>query len=303
MGVLDGKVAIVTGAGRGLGRAHALALAAEGAKVVVNDLGGAADGSGKSQSPADDVVKEIKASKGDAVANYDSVTGFDSSKGIIDAAVKKFGKLDIMVNNAGFLRDRMTFKMSEEEFDSVIAVHLKGTFNCGRWASIYFYEQSKAGNTKIKGRIINTVSHAGLGGNAGQANYSAAKGGIASLTMVWGRELAKYGVTSNAVAPMARSRMTLGSDMTRGIMGEKPPADGSFDVWAPENLSPLVVYLASDQAADITGHIFTIMGGKVTLFMPWVLGKSVDIGKRWTAQELHKRIRELGDLTMPPFPY
>jgi len=300
MGVLDGKVAIVTGAGRGLGRAHALALAAEGAKVVVNDLGGAADGSGKSQSPADDVVKEIKASKGDAVANYDSVTGFDSAKGIIDAAIKKFGKLDILVNNAGFLRDRMTFKMSEEEFDSVIAVHLKGTFNCGRWACAYWYEQSKAGN-KINGRLINTVSHAGLGGNAGQPNYGAAKGGIASLTMVWGREMAKYGVTANAIAPMARSRMTLGSSMTAQIMGEKPPEKG-FDTWAPENLSPLVVYLASDKAQDITGRVFTIQGGKVQVFIPWTPGKSIDIGRRWTVQELDKRIRELGDLSMPPFP-
>jgi NAD(P)-dependent dehydrogenase (short-subunit alcohol dehydrogenase family) len=197
----------------------------------------------------------------------------------------------------------MTFKMTEQEFDMVVKVHLKGTFNCGRWAAIYFYEQSKAGNAKIKGRIINTVSHAGLGGNAGQANYGAAKGGIAALTMVWGRELSKYGVTSNAVAPMARSRMTLGSDMTRGIMGEEAPKDGSFDKWAPENLSPLVVYLGSDQAADITGRIFTVTGGKVQVFVPWTPGKSVDIGdKRWTEQELHKRIRELGDLSMPPFP-
>ena len=304
MGMLDGKVAIVTGAGRGLGRAHALFLAKAGAKVVVNDLGGAADGSGASATPAQEVVNEIKKAGGDAVVSPDSVADWDSSKKIIDLAISKFGRLDIMVNNAGFLRDRMTFKMSEEEFDNVVKVHLKGTFCCGRWSSIYFYEQSKAGNTSIKGRIINTVSHAGLGGNAGQANYAAAKGGIAALTMVWGRELAKYGVTSNAVAPMARSRMTLGSSTTAGIMGEKPPADGSFDIWAPENLSPLIVYLASDQAADITGRIFTVTGGKVQVFVPWTPGKSIDIGeKRWTEQELHKRIRELGDLTMPPFPY
>ena len=301
--MLDGKVAIVTGAGRGLGRAHALFLAKAGAKVVVNDLGGAADGSGASATPAQEVVNEIKKAGGDAVASPESVTEWESSKKIIDLAISKFGRLDIMVNNAGFLRDRMTFKMTEQEFDAVIKVHLKGTFNCGRWAAIYFYEQSKAGNAKIKGRIINTVSHAGLGGNAGQANYGAAKGGIAALTMVWGRELSKYGVTSNAVAPMARSRMTLGSDMTRGIMGEEAPKDGSFDKWAPENLSPLVVYLGSDQAADITGRIFTVTGGKVQVFVPWTPGKSVDIGdKRWTEQELHKRIRELGDLSMPPFP-
>jgi len=303
MGMLDGKVAVVTGAGRGLGRAHALFLAKAGAKVVVNDLGGAADGTGASATPAQEVVNEIKKAGGDAIANADSVAEWDSSKRIIDAAINKWGRLDIMVNNAGFLRDRMTFKMSEEEFDMVVKVHLKGTFACGRWACIYFYEQSKAGNALIKGRIISTVSHAGLGGNAGQANYAAAKGGIAALTMVWGREMAKYGVTANAIAPMARSRMTLGSSTTAGIMGEKPPADGSFDVWAPENISPLVVYLASDQAADITGHVFTVMGGKIQVFIPWTLGKSVDIGKRWTEQELHKRIRELGDLSMPPFPY
>jgi len=300
--MLDGKVAVVTGAGRGLGRAHAIFLAKAGAKVVVNDLGGAADGTGASAGPAQEVVNEIKKMGGDAIVSPESVAEWDSSKKIIDTAINKFGKLDILVNNAGFLRDRMTFKMSEDEFDMVIKVHLKGTFCCARWACIYFYEQSKAGK-KVAGRLINTVSHAGLGGNAGQANYAAAKGGIAALTMVWGREMAKYGVTSNAVAPMARSRMTLGSATTAGIMGEKPPTDGSFDVWAPENLSPLIVYLASDQAADITGHVFTVMGGKITLFMPWALGKSVDIGKRWTEQDLHKRIRELGDLAMPAFPY
>ena len=301
MGMLDGKVAIVTGAGRGLGRAHALALAAEGAKVVVNDLGGETDGSGKSHSPADDVVKEIKAAGGDAATNYDSVTGFEAAKGIIDTAVNKFGRLDIMVNNAGFLRDRMSFKMSEEEFDVVVDVHLKGTFNCGRWALLYFYEQSKAGNP-INGRIINTVSHAGLGGNAGQTNYAAAKGGIAAMTMVWGREMAKYNVTSNAVAPMARSRMTLGSPMTAQMMGDKPPEEG-LDPWAPENLSPLIAYLSSDEAQDITGRIFTMMGGKIQVFVPWTPGNSVDLGKRWTPQELHQRIRELGDLSMPAFPY
>ena len=300
MGMLDGKVAIVTGAGRGLGRAHALELAAAGAKVVVNDLGGEADGSGKSASPADDVVNEIKASGGEAVANYDSVTGFEAAKGIIDTAIKTFGRLDILVNNAGFLRDRMTFKMSEEEFDSVIQVHLKGSFNCGRWACQYFYEQSKAG-TPVNGRIINTVSHAGLGGNAGQANYAAAKGGIAALTMVWGREMAKYNVTSNAVAPMARSRMTLGSQMTAQIMGEKPPEEG-FDMWAPENLSPLIAYLGSDKAQDITGRIFTVQGGKLQVFVPWTPGNFIDIGKKWTVDELDQRIRELGDLSMPPFP-
>jgi NAD(P)-dependent dehydrogenase (short-subunit alcohol dehydrogenase family) len=300
MGVLDGKVAIVTGAGRGLGRTHALALAAEGAKVVVNDLGGEADGSGESRSPADQVVKEIKDAGGQAVTNFNSVTGFQAAKDIIDSAINSFGRLDILVNNAGFLRDRMSFKMSEEEFDSVIAVHLKGTWNCGRWACLYFYEQSKAGNPR-HGRRINPIAHAGLGGNASQGNYASAKGGIASLTMVWGREMAKYSVTSNAVAPMARSRMTLGAPMTAEMMGEKPPEDGSFDTFAPENLSPLVAYLASDAAQDITGRIFTVFGGKVQVFIPWTPGNSIDIGRQWTVKELDERIRELGDLSMPPF--
>jgi NAD(P)-dependent dehydrogenase (short-subunit alcohol dehydrogenase family) len=301
MGILDGKVAIVTGAGRGLGRAHALELAAEGAKVVVNDLGGEADGTGESKSPAGQVVKEIKDAGGEAVVNYNSVTDHQAAKEIIDTAINSFGRLDILVNNAGFLRDRMIFKMTEEEWDNVIAVHLKGTFNCGRWACLYFYEQSKAGNP-INGRLINTVSHAGLGGNPGQSNYGAAKGGIASLTMVWGREMTKYNVTSNAVAPMARSRMTLGSSMTAEMMGEKPPEDGSFDTFAPENLSPLVAYLASDAAQDITGRVFTVFGSKVQVFIPWTPGNAIDIGRKWTVKELDERIRELGDLSMPPFP-
>jgi NAD(P)-dependent dehydrogenase (short-subunit alcohol dehydrogenase family) len=299
--MLTGKVAIVTGAGRGLGRAHALTLAKAGAKVVVNDLGVANDGTGKADSPAQEVVNEIKKAGGDAVASYESVAEWDSSKKIIDLAISKFGRLDIMMNNAGFLRDRMTFKMVEDEFDAVIKVHLKGTFSCSRWAIIYWYEQSKAGKP-VNGRIINTVSHAGLGGNAGQPNYSAAKGGIAAMTMCWGREMAKYGVTANAIAPMARSRMTLSSSMTKGIMGEEAPKDGSFDQWAPENISPLVVYLGSDEAKDITGHIFTVQGGKLQVFVPWTPGKSITIDHRWTEQELHKRIRELGDLSMPPFP-
>ncbi|MDR9458969.1 MAG: SDR family oxidoreductase, partial [Dehalococcoidia bacterium] len=269
--------------------------------VVVNDLGGEADGSGESHTPADQVVKEIKDAGGHAVTNYNSVTDFQAAKKIIDSAIDTFGRLDILVNNAGFLRDRMTFKMSEEEFDSVIAVHLKGTFNCGRWACLYFYEQSKAGSP-VNGRLINTVSHAGLGGNPSQGNYASAKGGIASLTMVWGREMAKYNVTSNAVAPMARSRMTLGAPMTAQMMGEKPPEDGSFDTFAPENLSPLIAYLASDAAQDITGRIFTVFGGKVQVFIPWTPGNFVDIGRQWTVKELGERIHELGDLSMPPFP-
>lgn len=298
MGMLDGKVAVVTGAGRGLGRSHALALAAEGARVVVNDLGVQWDGTGeKAAAPADEVVKEIKAAGGDAVANYNSVTDFEGAKGIIDTAVEKFGKLDIFVNNAGFLKDRISFKMTKEEWDAVVGVHLTGTFYCGRWAASYFRDQSKAAD-QLNGRIINTVSHAGLFGNAGQANYSAAKGGIASLTMVWARELERYGATCNAIAPMARTRMTMSTEATAAMFA-KPEGD-VFDAMAPENISPLVVYLASDKAQDITGHIFSIRGGRIELFQAWQIANTIDIGKAWTPSEIDGKIRELGDLGMPP---
>ena len=293
MGLLDGKVAIVTGGGRGLGRSHALLLAQNGAKVVVNVLGGETDGTGKSSTPAEQVVKEIKDARGEAVANYDSVVDFDGAKRIIDCAVDSFGKLNILVNNAGILRDKMTFNMSEEEWDGVIAVHLKGTFNCGRWACAYFREQAKAG-TWDGGRIINTTSHSGLVGNPGQANYGAAKAGIAAMTVIWAMEMGKYNVTCNAVAPIARTRMT-------GGLGALPTAEeGQFDDSAPENVSPIVAYLASDAAASITGKVFCMRGGKFELFQPWQVAKSIDIGKRWTVKEIGERISEFGDLSKLP---
>lgn len=292
MGVLDGKVAIVTGAGRGLGRSHALLMAQEGAKVVVNDIGVELDGTGKAIGPANHVVKEIQAAGGQAVSNFESVTDFQGAKRIIDCAIDKFGKLDILVNNAGFLRDKMTFNMSEEEWDSVIAVHLKGTFNCGRWACAYFREQGKAGKLQ-SGRIINTSSHSGLVGNPGQANYGAAKAGIAALTIIWAREMERFGVTCNAIAPMARTRMT-----AKGRLMSKLPDEGQFDEFAPENVSPLVVYLASDQAQNITGRVLSIRGGIFELFQSWQIANSIDIGRRWTVSEIGERINELGDLSM-----
>jgi NAD(P)-dependent dehydrogenase (short-subunit alcohol dehydrogenase family) len=297
-GMLDGKVAVITGAGRGLGRSHALLLAEEGAKIVVNDLGVDWDGTGERVSgPADDVVKEIKDVGGEAVANYESVTDFNGAKRIVDCAVENFGRLDIFVNNAGFLRDRMSFKMSQEEWDGVVGVHLTGTFYCGRWAAAYFRGQSKAG-TPVNGRIINTISHAGLIGNPGQANYAAAKAGIAGLTLVWARELERYSVTSNAVAPMARTRMTTQSDSVAGMFAE--PEEGQFDEMAPENISPVVAYLASDKAQDISGHVFSTRGGKLELLQGWQQANSMDIGKRWTVEEIDRKIRELGDLGIPP---
>ena len=299
MGMLDGKVAAITGSGRGLGKSHAVAMAQAGAKVVVNDLGVEWNGEGeKAATPADEVVQEIKDAGGEAVASYESVTDFDGAKRIIDCAVDTFGKLDIFVNNAGFLKDRITFKMSPEEWDAVIKVHLYGTFNCGRWAITYFRDQNKEGNP-IKGRLINTVSHAGLFGNAGQANYSAAKGGIASLTMVWARELERIGGTCNAIAPMARTRMTMSTESTAAMFA-KPEEGDQFDSMAKENISPLVAYLGSDQAQDITGHIFSVRGGKLELFQAWAIANSIDTGKRWTAEEIGEKIRDLGDLGMPP---
>ncbi len=291
MGVLEGKVAVVTGAARGLGRSHALALAGEGAKVVVNDLGAELDGTGKSRDPADNVVKEIKDAGGVAVASYESVADFQGAKRIIDCAIDSFGKLDILVNNAGFVRDKIAFNMSEEDWDAVIAVHLKGTFNCGRWACSYFREQSKEGKLE-NGRIISTTSHSGLLGNVGQANYGAAKAGIAALTKIWALEMERYKVTCNAIAPMARTRMT-------EISLPPPTAEGQFDEFAPENVSPLVVYLASDQAQKITGRVISIRGGKLELFQPWHIDKSIDIGTRWTVNEIGQRIHELGEFPAP----
>lgn len=296
MGALDGKVAIITGAGRGLGRGHALLMAEEGAKIVVNDLGTEWDGTGKATGPADDVVKEIKDAGGQAVANFESVMDFQGAKKIIDCAIDNFGKLDILVNNAGFLRDKMTFNMTEEEWDAVIAVHLKGTFNCGRWACAYFREQSKAGKLQ-SGRIINTMSHAGLLGNAGQGNYASAKLGIGALTMVWAREMEKYNVTCNAIVPMARTRMTVQTPSLSAMFAEKP--EGQFDDMAPENVSPLVAYLASDHAQNITGRWLSIRGGKLESWLPPQLAKAIDIDRRWTVKEITERVGELGDLSMP----
>lgn len=296
MGMLDGKVAVVTGSGRGLGRSHALLMAQEGAKIVVNDIGSEWDGTGKATGPADDVVKEIKQAGGEAVANFESVMDFQAAKKIIDCAIDSFGKLDVLVNNAGFLRDKMTFNMSEDEWNAVIAVHLTGTFNCGRWACSYWREQSKAGKLQ-SGRIINTMSHAGLLGNAGQPNYASAKLGIGALTMVWAREMEKYKVTSNAIVPMARTRMTTQTTSLAGMFAEV--AEGQFDEMAPENVSPLVAYLASDHAQNITGRWLSIRGGKLESWLPPQLAKSIDIGRKWTPQEIAERVGELGYLGMP----
>jgi len=287
---LKGKVAIVTGAGGGIGRGIAIALAGEGAKVVVNDLGGAADGTGASQSPAGKVVEEIKKTGGEAVPNYESVATMEGGKNIIQTAVDSFGKIDILVNNAGILRDRMVFNMTEEEFDAVIKVHLYGTFNCSKHAAILMRQQRS-------GRIISMSSTSGLIGNSGQANYGAAKAGIAGFTRVIARDLGKYGVTANCIAPAAGTRMTLSEEVLaaskiraeRGMVGsgqraaavQTEPAD-------PDDVAPIVVWLCSDAAADINGYAFYASGGTISLFANPAPIKSIYKEGRWTLDELDR---------------
>ena len=290
MGALDGKVAIVTGAGRGIGRGEALLLASEGAKVVVNDLGGAREGEGADKTPAQEVADEIVSGGGEAVANYDDVASWPGAESLIGQAVDAFGKLDILVNNAGILRDGMSFNLSEEDWDSVIRVHLKGHFAPSRFAAVYWREQSKKGEP-VSGRIINTSSESGLFSNAGQSNYAAAKAGIASMTIVLARELQKYGVTVNAMAPRARTRLTetvAGADQ---LMAAK---EGEFDAWDPDNMAPLIGFLASDAAADVSGQVFVMWGDRVYLMRGWSLANELAAGgKRWTVKDLIAHKAEL----------
>jgi NAD(P)-dependent dehydrogenase (short-subunit alcohol dehydrogenase family) len=293
--LLEGKVAIVTGAGRGIGRGDALLLAKEGAKVVVNDVGGGFDGKGEHHGPADDLVKEMEDFGGEAIPNYDSIVDFQAAKRIIDTAITNFGKLDILVNNAGILRDRMIFNMAEEEWDAVLDVHLKGTFNCTRHACAYWRGQHKAGKP-VEGRVINTVSDAGLVYNPGQSNYGAAKAGIAALTLIVAKEMAKYGVTSNVVVPMARTRLTTDATPSLAPLMSTPEdleRKFGFDVLDPDNIAPLVVYLASDDAKGITGQVFRIIGGTVWLLESWRSFDKTAKPGRWTPEELGPRVKEL----------
>ena len=260
----EGKIAIVTGAGRGIGREHALSLASQGAKVVVNDLGGNIDGSGGDLSPAEQVVQEIKGMGGEAVANGDSVSDWAGAERLINTAIETFGDLNIVVNNAGILRDRMLFSMSEAEWDAVINVHLKGTFAPSRFACVYWREQSKAGKP-VSGRIINTTSVSGIYGNPGQTNYGAARAGIASFTNIAALEMARYGVTVNAVAPVALTRMTEG-------LGPAPESDEDREKRSPRWIAPIVTWLASDEAADVTGRIFEASGDVLAVSEGWVRG-------------------------------
>ena len=273
---LKDKVAIVTGAGGGIGRGEALALASEGAKVVVNDLGGAVDGSGTSQTPADKVVAEIKDMGGDAVANYDSVADWQGGENIVKAAVDSFGKLDILVNNAGVLRDRMVYNMTEEEWDTVIKVHLYGAFYVTRPACIVFRQQRS-------GRIISTSSLAGLGATVGQPNYGAAKEGIVGFTRQLAMAMGRYGVTCNAIRPNAGSRMTLSDEMRRTW---PPAAIEALERMKPEDIAPLVVWLASDAAANVNGRTFFVQTGTVAIYSEPVQEKALVKVGGWTIDEL-----------------
>ncbi|GAH33982.1 unnamed protein product, partial [marine sediment metagenome] len=268
MGMLDGKVAIITGAGRGLGREEALLMAKEGCNLVINDLGAGFDGKGAEAKVADIVAEECRNLGVKAVGNYDSVTDFNKAKGMIDQAVSEFGKLDIVVNNAGILRDRMLFNMTEEEFDDVIAVHLKGTFNMTRHASSYFRQRGKADESLGNfGRVINTASDAGLTGNMGQTNYGAAKAGIAAFTINASMELKKY-ATVNCIVPLARTRLTVDATPQTADIFKKLDASG-MDVFDPSNVAPMVVFLASDKSAKITGEVFRVVGDRIMLFQGW----------------------------------
>ena len=290
MGALEGRVAIITGSGRGIGREHALLFASEGAKVVVNDLGGAVDGSGDDRTPAQQVVDEIKQMGGEAIANSDNVADWEGGQRLVNAAVEAFGDLHVLVNNAGILRDRVLVNMTEDEWDAVIHVHLKGHFVPTRWAAAYWREQSKAGN-KVSAAVVNTSSTSGLLGNPGQSNYGAAKAGIAAFTVIAAQELSRYGVRVNAIAPAARTRMTESTPGLSDIV--QAPADpGVFDAWDAANVSPLVAYLAAE-ACPLTGKVFFIQGGKVQFFQPWTLTEEIDKGDRWTVAELFEEVPKI----------
>ena len=264
-GMCEGRVCIVTGAGRGIGREHALMLASEGAKVVVNDLGGEVDGSGGDLSPAQQVVEEIKAMGAEAVANGDNVASWAGAQQLINQAVETFGRLDAVVNNAGILRDRMLTNMTEEEWDAVIAVHLKGTFAPSRWAAAYWRDLAKAGE-KVDGRIINTTSVSGIYGNPGQTNYGAAKAGIASFTVIAARELKRYGVTVNAIAPGALTRMT------EGLSGMAARNEEEREMMNPRWIAPVCTWLASPLSADVTGRVFEASGRLLGIAEGWHRG-------------------------------
>jgi NAD(P)-dependent dehydrogenase (short-subunit alcohol dehydrogenase family) len=294
--VASGRVVIITGAGSGIGRAHALAFAAAGAKVVVNDVGTSSSGEGSSSSPAEEVVNAIRAAGGEAISNFSDVADWEQAATLVSAAIDHFGRLDVVVNNAGILRDRMFVSSSVDEWDAVMRVHLRGHYCVSRHAAAYWRAETKAGRVP-NARIINTSSGAGLQGSVGQSAYSAAKGGIASLTLVQAAELRRYGVTANAIAPAARTRMTEGpfSEMM------KAPEVG-FDAWAPENVSPLVVWLGSTASSEVSGRIFEIQGGLIQLSDGWRPGPRIQRDERWRVEDIGSAIATLLEQEVTPAP-
>jgi NAD(P)-dependent dehydrogenase (short-subunit alcohol dehydrogenase family) len=291
--LLEGKVAIITGSGRGIGREEALMMAKHGAKVVVNDLGAHFDGTGApTGSPAQEVVAEIKKMGGEAVANGDSVADFKAAKRIVQCALDTFGKLNIIVNNAGILRDRMIFNMAEEDWDAVVAVHLKGTFNMSRHACEYWREEHKKGNI-LNGRIVNTSSDAGLIGNVGQSNYGACKAAVAAMAIIIGHEMKKYGVTANAIAPVARTRLTVDATPSTAALMGGPVEKGQFDMFSPVNIAPLVCWLASDDAAGVNGQVFRVGGSSVWPMKGWNSAARVRSNREtWDPAKLGARLKE-----------
>jgi NAD(P)-dependent dehydrogenase (short-subunit alcohol dehydrogenase family) len=282
----EGRIAIVTGAGRGIGREHALSLARHGAKVVVNDVGGAVDGTGNDLSPAEQVVAEIEGMGGEAIANGESVSDFGGAERLIQSAIDRFGDLHVLINNAGILRDRMLSNMTEDEWDAVINVHLKGTFATSRHAVGYWRAKAKEGEA-VSGRIINTTSVSGIYGNPGQTNYGAAKAGVAAFTIICGLELGRYGVCTNAIAPVARTRMTEN-------LGFGQAKEGAFDALDPANISPLVVWLGSNENEDVSGRVFLVDGDRVSVAEGWHRGPTArNDGLRWEPSQLTKVVPEL----------
>lgn len=305
MGALDGRVAIITGAGRGIGREHALVFAAEGAAVLVNDLGGAQDGTGKDLTPAQQVVDEIVAAGGAAIANYDDVADADGAQRMVDMAISTFDGLDVLVNNAGILRDRTLVNMTDAEWDAVIHVHLRGHFLPSRAAAQYWRNESKAGKS-VRASIINTSSTSGLLSNPGQANYGAAKAGIASMTEITQKELGRYGVRANAICPAARTRLTMSvpGAQERDVERRKRAEARGFDKFAPDNISPLVAYLATAEC-PIKGKVFFVYGGGVALMQPWHVSDTIQIDRKWTVAELAEAAEKWGqvewDYSLPFF--
>lgn len=281
-GICEGRVVVVTGAGRGIGREHALEFARQGARVVVNDLGGRLDGGGSSDAPAEAVVAEIRDLGGEAVSNFNNVADTDGAHGLIDTALASFGRLDVLVNNAGIIRDRMLVNMTEDLWDDVIAVHLRGTFLPSRCAAAHWRELAKAGSP-VDARIINTTSTSGIFGNIGQSNYGSAKAGIAAFTVIAAQELGRYGVTVNAISPDARTRLTENVPGLQDMFAAKP---GSFDTFNAGNISPLVVWLGSLESSSITGRVFLVHGGTVSVAEGWRRGPTEVKDGRWNPAEL-----------------